>query len=262
MKNFLKIKINNLAFSLMELSIVLIIISLLTAGVSSGNSLIKTARIRSFVREVNDYKDQFTIFKMMNGRYPGDWDNSGWTSVCKGINCPNASSKSYVVKKTSHDFGGEYSGTNFLYLTQPWVELYTSRIGKFKPETNANIIKNIEDGIVAGEINPFCGYGKILFPKIKSLSGTYMVNVETLKNSNENEIRNGIDNKLMAIIASKKNNDLDPKTLKRVDIKFDEGTYNNGNIRSECYYNNELNDYNYMINNGHRCSYLNFIWDI
>ena len=103
----------------MELSIVLIIISLLTAGVSGGNNLIKTARIRSFVKEVNDYKNQFAIFKMMNGRYLGDWDNSGWTSVCKGINYPNASSKSYVTKKTSRDFGEEYSGTNFLYLTQP-----------------------------------------------------------------------------------------------------------------------------------------------
>lgn len=41
----------------MELSIVSIIISLLTAGVSGGNNLIKTARIRSFVKEVNDYKN-------------------------------------------------------------------------------------------------------------------------------------------------------------------------------------------------------------
>ena len=56
---------------------------------------------------------------MMNGRYLGDWDNSGWTSVCKGINYPNASSKFYVAKKTSRDFGEKYSGTNFLYLTQP-----------------------------------------------------------------------------------------------------------------------------------------------
>lgn len=152
----------------------------------------------------------------MNGRYLGDWDNSGWTSVCKGINYPNASSKSYVTKKTSRDFGEEYSGTNFLYLTQPQVELYTSRIGKFKPETNANIIKNIEDGIVAEEIKPFWGYGKILFPKIKSLSGTYMVNVETLKNSNENEIRNGIDNKLMVVIVSKKIMILIQKHLKKL----------------------------------------------
>ena len=69
---------------------------------------------------------------------------------------------------------------------------------------------------MAGQIKPFWGYGKILFPKIKSLSGTYMVNVETLKNSNENEIRNGIDNKLMVVIVSKKIMILIQKHLKKL----------------------------------------------
>ena len=50
-------------FSLVELSIVLIIIGLLIAGVSSGSKLIKQARINSLINELNELKNSFNILK-------------------------------------------------------------------------------------------------------------------------------------------------------------------------------------------------------
>ena len=44
------------AFSLIELSIVLIIIGLLVAGVTGGASLIQSAKTRALINEINNYK--------------------------------------------------------------------------------------------------------------------------------------------------------------------------------------------------------------
>ncbi|MBT4878200.1 MAG: prepilin-type N-terminal cleavage/methylation domain-containing protein [Alphaproteobacteria bacterium] len=63
-------------FSLVELSIVLIIIGLLIAGVSSGSKLIKQARINSLINELNELKNSFNIFEQIYDQLPGDINNA------------------------------------------------------------------------------------------------------------------------------------------------------------------------------------------
>jgi prepilin-type N-terminal cleavage/methylation domain-containing protein len=58
------------AFSLIELSIVLIIMGLLIAGVTGGRSLIYSAKLRTFMMEVNDLRMAFYSYYVKYGEIP------------------------------------------------------------------------------------------------------------------------------------------------------------------------------------------------
>ena len=77
LKNLYNNKFNNFAFSLIELSIVLIIIGLLIAGVMGGQSLIENAKVLSFTREIRDWKQAVNTFYVAKGRLPSDANNDG-----------------------------------------------------------------------------------------------------------------------------------------------------------------------------------------
>ncbi len=62
------------AFSLIELSIVLIIIGLLIAGVTGGASLIKSAELRSAMSEARGYSVAVNAFYTQFDAYPGDFN--------------------------------------------------------------------------------------------------------------------------------------------------------------------------------------------
>ena len=90
-----KYQVNNiLAFSLIELSIVLIIIGLLVSGIIGGQSLIESAKVRNFINEVNSWKQALYTFKVKYGRLPGDLNNDGFLGGwCGGNACPNGTGK-------------------------------------------------------------------------------------------------------------------------------------------------------------------------
>lgn len=60
------------AFSLIELSIVLIIIGLLTAGVTAASKLIEQSKINKVAAELNNYKTSYMTFFLTYKEYPGD----------------------------------------------------------------------------------------------------------------------------------------------------------------------------------------------
>lgn len=72
MKNYSK----KTAFSLIELSIVLIIIGLLIAGAAGGASLIKSATFRSVIGEARGYATLVNAFYLQFNALPGDFGTS------------------------------------------------------------------------------------------------------------------------------------------------------------------------------------------
>ena len=124
-QKFIKSQINNiLAFSLIELSIVLIIIGLLVAGVTGGQSLIESAKQRSFITELRNWDVAVNTFYAAKGRLPGDTNNDGKFGQ-------------YVDDNYNGYFPAPYDGTKYSipnYFTAPFVDLYLNEIIDFKPE--------------------------------------------------------------------------------------------------------------------------------
>jgi prepilin-type N-terminal cleavage/methylation domain-containing protein len=59
-------------FTLIELSIVLVIIGLVVGGILVGAELIRSAEIRAFVGQVEKYQTSFHAFRLKYGALPGD----------------------------------------------------------------------------------------------------------------------------------------------------------------------------------------------
>lgn len=69
-------RIFNRGFSLVELSIVLVILGLLVGGVLTGQSLIRAAQLRSISTEVSKYKTAVLSFRDKYMQLPGDMTNA------------------------------------------------------------------------------------------------------------------------------------------------------------------------------------------
>lgn len=66
----------NRGFTLVELSIVIIIIGFLIAGVAAGQSLIKQAQLNSLIDDITEMNTAIHTFKMTYGYLPGDFPNA------------------------------------------------------------------------------------------------------------------------------------------------------------------------------------------
>jgi prepilin-type N-terminal cleavage/methylation domain-containing protein len=64
-------------FTLLELSIVLVIVGLLAAGILVGSDLIAAARIRAEITRLTSYEVAFRTFKVKYDGIPGDFDKAG-----------------------------------------------------------------------------------------------------------------------------------------------------------------------------------------
>ncbi|MFN7038761.1 MAG: prepilin-type N-terminal cleavage/methylation domain-containing protein [Alphaproteobacteria bacterium] len=71
------------AFTLIELSVVLIIIGLIISAIVAGNELISQARVRGVIREVQSIQTSINTFKLKFDYLPGDFPKAGaiWTSA-------------------------------------------------------------------------------------------------------------------------------------------------------------------------------------
>ena len=66
----------NTAFTLIELSIVIVIIGLIVAGVVGGQNLVKQAKLRGIISEYNEYQVAYNSFKLEYNGVPGDFNRA------------------------------------------------------------------------------------------------------------------------------------------------------------------------------------------
>lgn len=80
---------NNQAFTLIEMSIVLVIIALLIGGVFAGQSLIRASELRAFTTQYQGIKTALDSFKDKYGWIPGDMPDATnyWPAAAAGAAC-------------------------------------------------------------------------------------------------------------------------------------------------------------------------------
>lgn len=91
-------------FSLVELSIVLVILGLLVGGVLSGQALIRAAELRSVTTEYGRYTSAVQSFRDKYFALPGDMNNATafWGAAA---NCPGTSTQGSTDKSTCNGDG-------------------------------------------------------------------------------------------------------------------------------------------------------------
>ncbi len=243
---------NNKAFSLIELSIVLIIISLLVAGIVGGQSLIESAKIQSSIKEIKEYKQASYLFQTQKGRLPGDLNNDGKIGYGEGHN--------------NNTFGGNYVSSNINYglptnVVLFFIELYINKMISFEPKKYTPSRTNLswnnggspkskisEDSSYQLKWMQSCGYGISFFRNNFCCDGG--CNVLIIINKTD---------LAKHIIA--------PDLAEKLDKKLDDGLYNQGIIRASC---NEKNkhpekighsSYKYSKLNGGKCYVLDINFD-
>jgi prepilin-type N-terminal cleavage/methylation domain-containing protein len=109
------------AFTLIELSIVLVIIGLIVASVTVGSILLKQSQLRSVMNDFSRFQSAVATFRNAYNYYPGDMPNAStfWTS-CDAIpsNC-NGNNNGLIELGTA-------SATNEVY--RAWQQLSDSGI--------------------------------------------------------------------------------------------------------------------------------------
>ena len=73
-------------FTLVEISIVIVLIGLILAGVTAGNSLVRSARIRAALQESDSYITAVQTFYLQYNALPGDMGNASsyWPTAANG----------------------------------------------------------------------------------------------------------------------------------------------------------------------------------
>lgn len=252
--------LNDSAFSLIELSIVLIIIGLLIAGVTGGASLIESAKVTASINELNAIKRDIYTFRARNNKFPGDVNDDGNIGACYGSGCTNSSGPTdYVPEPKSSSFGGIYSGVDVWHTSASWVDMYLDNITTFRADPNYTNVGGYPLSSYNNKTAP--GFAPISKNNVGITFNTYR-NFSATAGNCRHQIPNGI-----YILARYYKNSVDdpddttgfnPSFVKKIDTKADDGDYVTGTMRTCCYGSGTScsNTYDDATTNKKTCSYF------
>ena len=236
---------NSKAFSLIELSIVLIIIGLLVAGITGGQSLIKSAKMRTITTEIRNYEQALNSFYLLKGYLPGDIRRTGKIGYLSGqIYDSNSFSAPYNSNGNGYGIPNEFSA--------PFVDLYLAKIIDFEPKnTNLSYAENKNGFYINNGSNPISkAYKNII----------YSYRYTDDRDDGPSYWRYGLADKNNIFLAIAKGSDFltFPKIIWDLDKKIDDGIYNTGKFRGYCWKSDNKDSgrisYESAIKNKHYCT--------
>lgn len=110
----MKFRPSQSGFSLVELSIVLVILGLLTGGILAGQSLIRAAELRAAVTESMRYKTAVQSFRDKYFAIPGDMSNATSFWGTAGGNGANAACQTAATSASAGTCNGDGNGQNLV----------------------------------------------------------------------------------------------------------------------------------------------------
>lgn len=206
------------AFSLVEMSLVLVIIGLLVGGVLTGRSLIRAADLKAVIGEYEQYKAAVNTFNDKYLALPGDYSlaTNQWGTMATGT-CPNATAGTGTQTCNGNGDGrvlesGAASQSNERFLF--WQHL-----------SNAGLIQGAFTGI-AGSTNNTHHLVKVNSPA-SELNETGWSAEYTNDFNNDTQRFNGIYNLMLLFGASTHATYYDPvmkpEEMWSMDSKMDDG---------------------------------------
>jgi len=209
------------AFSLMEITIVVVIISILLAGVLTVSSLTHTARIQGMIKEMNKIKTAIDLFEQQYDDLPGDMSTA--VAVFGATDCPdhatfgnldcNGDSNGTIGSIYGNDgMTGEHS---YVYLHLQLAGLYP---GDFTPHTYSGSLRYGVGEENAATFNTDGPTGYYSFWAAKNKSLRYQMNIATIPPSGSSNLEKPYYPALRGV------------TVGHIDRKIDDGKYNTGLI--------------------------------
>lgn len=221
-------------FTLIELSIVLVIVALLAGGVLVGQDLIEAAENRRMVTQIEEYQAITYAFRMKYNGLPGDLKNATtfWGNAHTGSSggeCNNNVTDTGTGTQTCNGTGNKKIGAST-------SEERYERFRYWQHLSNAGLIEDTYTGVndVAGASDATVNVNIPSF--VKEDAGSV---IQYLPNTmaNHGHYFDGFYGQMFLIIGSPPNNInytpvFKPMTTLNIDTKLDDGAPGTGNIRA------------------------------
>lgn len=232
----------DLAFTMVESVIVLVVISLLVSVIIGSISMVKNGRMLVFIDELRTYTTATQNFKSNKKRWPGDKNRTGKIGLNSGQIYDNGS------------FGSPYTSSNTEYglptdRVGPFVELFQTGYLDFEPKKNKP----------SGEKLDWRNGGAPVSKAFEQFQCHYQYNGATALIHEHNKIT--CHYKTDA--GKRKGYTIPSEVMYNIDKKLDDGIYNKGKIIGGCsttYSNNsDLVDYSTAMKKNLGCISVEYL---
>lgn len=223
------------AFTLVELSIVLVILGLLTGGILTGQSLIRAAELRSVTTELHRYQTATQTFRDKYMAIPGDMNTATKFWGDDNAACPDAA----VTNGTPGTCNGDNNGT---ITTSASAGATGERFEFWRQLALAGLIEGSYTGL-AGPVGTTDHVVGTNAPASKYPSGLWSANTNGIVTGNANQFdRKHASNTF--VLGKRDPTDgganeplLKPEEAWNIDAKLDDGKPGTGRITAR-YWNN------------------------
>lgn len=250
-------------FSLVELSIVLVILGLLTGGILAGQSLIRAAALRSVSTEYNRYATAVSTFRDKYFALPGDMSNATkfWgTATCPGTSAQGSSTLTCDGNGDGRVWMNAINNPTLNEVFRFWQHL-----------ANAGLIEGTYDGVTGDPGGYFAGGSPTNMPRSKLSNAIWFAESENNQGGGSNPLFFAYDLHLAFIFAGYAAGSwpsgaiLKPEEAWNIDTKMDDGRPGYGKVlgRSGAGCTNAADNFaynsDYLLSEGAKTCHLHFL---